>query len=207
MLIFSYLNNLLSGIRIKILSNIANTLTPHFYLDDHIIYDHRFWEPKCKLLRLTGLKIGKNVAIDSGFETLNPSQVFIDDWCSIGRNTKITNFNIVEIGKFNMFAAEVQISNGSHEVESFIPSSSKLVIGNGCWIGHGVKIIGKDITIGDNAIIGAGSLVISSIEPNSIMAGVPAKKIGTRIPTNLVWHLGNTYFDPKNFQLKLNQSI
>lgn len=200
MLILSYLSNILSGIKINILNYTANLLTPHFYLGVNKNYNHKFWEPKCKLLRLTGLKIGKNVAIDSGFEVLNPTQVHIDDWCSIGRNNKFMNFNRIQIGKFNMFAAEVEISNGSHNVENFNPFSSELIIGNGCWIGHGVRIVGTNISIGDNVIIGAGSLVLSSVETNSIVVGVPAKKIGTRNPSEQVWHLGNTYFDPKNFQ-------
>ena len=100
-----------------------------------------------------------------------------------------------------MFAGEVQISNGTHEIDSFIPSSGLIEIQNGVWIGHGVRIVGKNITIGENSIIGAGSLVISDVEPNSIVVGVPAKKIGVRTPSERVWHLGGVYFSPYTFHL------
>jgi acetyltransferase-like isoleucine patch superfamily enzyme len=47
------------------------------------------------------------------------------------------------------------------------------------WIGAGVTIL-KGVTIGKGAIVGAGSVVTKSILPWTIVAGVPAKKIGMR---------------------------
>lgn len=52
------------------------------------------------------------------------------------------------------------------------------IIGNDVYIAAGSRILG-DITIGDNVIIGANSVVLKNIPPNSIVAGVPAKVIGT----------------------------
>lgn len=50
------------------------------------------------------------------------------------------------------------------------------VIGNDVYISAGARILG-DIAIGDNVIIGANSVVVSSIPPNSIVAGAPARVI------------------------------
>ena len=57
-------------------------------------------------------------------------------------------------------------------------SKSKMVprIGNNVFIATGAKILG-DITIGSNVVIGANSVVISSIPDNSIVAGIPGKVI------------------------------
>ncbi|MDB6224168.1 sugar O-acetyltransferase [Lactobacillus amylovorus subsp. animalium] len=49
-------------------------------------------------------------------------------------------------------------------------------IGNRCWIGACVSIT-HGVTIGDNTIIGAGSVVTHDIPANVIAAGVPAKVI------------------------------
>jgi acetyltransferase-like isoleucine patch superfamily enzyme len=73
-------------------------------------------------------------------------------------------------------------------------------IRSGVWIGHGVRIVGKNISIGENSIIGAGAVVIGNVEPNSIVAGVPAKKIGVRTPSERVWHFGDVYFSPHTFE-------
>ncbi len=51
-------------------------------------------------------------------------------------------------------------------------------IGRNVRIYAGAVIIG-DITIGDNCIVGANSVVTSSFPANSIIAGIPAKKVGT----------------------------
>lgn len=50
-------------------------------------------------------------------------------------------------------------------------------IGNNVLIGAGAKVIGE-IIIGDNSIIGANSVVTKSIEPNSIVVGIPGRIIG-----------------------------
>ncbi len=43
-------------------------------------------------------------------------------------------------------------------------------------IGAGAVILGK-IRIGDNSIIGANSVVIDDVPPNSIVVGIPAKEL------------------------------
>jgi maltose O-acetyltransferase len=44
------------------------------------------------------------------------------------------------------------------------------------WIGAGVIVL-AGVTIGDNAVVGAGSVVIKSVAPNTVVAGNPAVKI------------------------------
>ena len=61
--------------------------------------------------------------------------------------------------------------------------SKEVIIGNNVWIGADVYIC-KGVTIGDNSVIGAKSVVTKSIPPNCIAAGVPAKVIKTlKVPT------------------------
>ncbi len=57
--------------------------------------------------------------------------------------------------------------------------SGEIVVGNGAWVGVGVTII-FPVRIGENAIIGAGSVVTKDIPDNAIAAGVPAKVIKYR---------------------------
>lgn len=49
-------------------------------------------------------------------------------------------------------------------------------VGNNCFIGHSVIIL-PGVTIGDNVIIGAGSIVTRDIPSDSVVAGIPAKVV------------------------------
>lgn len=61
----------------------------------------------------------------------------------------------------------------------------KIVIGSDVWIGVEC-IVADGVTIGDGAVVGARSLVLTDIEPYAIYAGTPAKKIGTRFDEETV---------------------
>ena len=82
-------------------------------------------------------------------------------------------------------------------------------IGNNVTIFAGAMILG-DITIGDNSIIGANSVVTKSCPPNSILVGTPAKivkkmnKLPKLILTDIdgVWTDGGMYYDGTNVELK-----
>ena len=54
--------------------------------------------------------------------------------------------------------------------------SKPVIIGSNCWIGSGSTIL-KGVTIGDNSVIGAMSLVNKTIPNNVLAAGNPIKKI------------------------------
>jgi acetyltransferase-like isoleucine patch superfamily enzyme len=59
------------------------------------------------------------------------------------------------------------------------PSLKGITIEDDVWIGAGATIL-DGCTIGKGAVIGAGAVVTKSVEPYSIVGGVPAKKIGIR---------------------------
>jgi len=193
------MGSFLKLMRLRYLELMAEMTTPSVYLDSNQPYNHDVWEKKSKYLRKIGFNIEKNVAVDAGFQFIRNSGIKIEEFTTIGRNVKFYNFNDISIGRFCMIAGETQLANGTHKIDSFVPESGILRIGHGVWIGHGAKIIGIDIEIGNNAVIGAGSLVLKSVEANAIMAGVPAKQIGVRAPTKSVWHIGNTWFSSETF--------
>jgi acetyltransferase-like isoleucine patch superfamily enzyme/Flp pilus assembly protein TadD len=58
-------------------------------------------------------------------------------------------------------------------------SRGNITIGSDVWIGYDVKLF-KGITIGDGAVIGACSLVNKSVEPYTLVAGIPARPIRKR---------------------------
>ena len=178
---------------IKAIADIFTPSAPHY----------QGWERKNFWLRLAGVNISKvGVAIGSGFQCIdgNEENIRIDRHAAIGHNVHFWNFDDIHIGQFCMVAAGVTVSNGWHDKSTFVPASGPTTIGPGCWVGVNATIVGS-VSIGANSIIGAGALVNRDVPPNSIVAGVPAKIIGIRQLPDRVWHLGDIYFCPHQFEI------
>lgn len=102
----------------------------------------------------------------------------------LNRNVHIGCINRITIGQGTLIGSNVLITDHSHgekEYElspSYRPLYSKgpVEIGKNVWIGENVCIL-PDVTIGDNCIIGAGSIVTRSIPENSIAVGNPARVV------------------------------
>ena len=58
------------------------------------------------------------------------------------------------------------------------PINQPVTIGARVWCGARVTI-GAGVTVGDDAVIGAGAVVVRSVEPNTVVAGVPARPLRT----------------------------
>lgn len=75
--------------------------------------------------------------------------------------------------------------NSSHELGGSVQragrgTTSKIVIEDGCWIGANVTIM-PGVCIKAGCVIGSGSLVLSSTEPNGVYVGRPATRIKTLV--------------------------
>lgn len=118
-------------------------------------------------LRKEGVKVGDNVF----FRYPAHSLVDITRPCLVefGNNLDINDHFSVLTHDFGTF-----VFRGVYK--DFINSSGKVRIGNNIVFGRDVTVL-KGVTIGDNCIIGAGSIVSKSIPSNSVAVGVPAKVV------------------------------
>lgn len=151
-------------------------------------------------LNAVGILIGNGAGIDRDFDfMLQGDQISVGDYSIIGMRNHFWNYSQITIGQYCMIAADVTLTNGSHDKRTFEPFSGPLLIGNGCWIGNGARIVGP-LSVGDNAIVAAGAVVVKDVPACAIVAGVPATIIGYRELPDKVWHLGNTWFSPHTFE-------
>lgn len=87
----------------------------------------------------------------------------------------------VHIGKNVMMAPGVKILTATHPIEfearnTGIETAEPIHIGDNVWLGGGV-IINPGVTIGNNSVIGSGSVVIKDIPENVVAAGNPCRVI------------------------------
>lgn len=107
--------------------------------------------------------IGKNCKISS--HTFICEGVEIEDNCFIGHGVMFTNDKYPR-------ATNADGSPQTEEDWAVVPTFVK----RGASIGSGAVIV-AGVTIGENSIIGAGAVVTKDVAPNTIVAGVPAKKL------------------------------
>ncbi|MBI4780664.1 MAG: acyltransferase [Oscillatoriophycideae cyanobacterium NC_groundwater_1537_Pr4_S-0.65um_50_18] len=106
----------------------------------------------------------------------NRGNLTLGDRCSLGSFTRIWNYAPIKIGDDFMSAGNLTLNSGTHDPIDLQPKGSEINIGSRVWCGVNVTII-AGITVGDDVVIGAGSLVINDIPSGCVVAGVPAKKI------------------------------
>lgn len=111
------------------------------------------------------IKIGENCGI-SGSTIYAYENIQIGDNTLIGANCKIVD------NDFHPVRSEERVLKDSHKYVKTNP----IMIGRNCFIGMN-SIILKGSVIGDNVVVGAGSVVHGSIPDNCIVAGNPAKII------------------------------
>ncbi len=109
------------------------------------------------------LEIGENVGI-SGGGICAAKEVILGDNILMGANAFITDTDFHPIEK----------ENRRFRKDNVI--SKKVVIEDNVFIGMNSLIL-KGVTVGENSIIGAGSIVTNDIPPNCIALGIPAKVI------------------------------
>jgi acetyltransferase-like isoleucine patch superfamily enzyme len=91
----------------------------------------------------------------------------------------IQGINGVIIGDDTIFAPGVKIISANHQSDNIKIHEKNIgpvTIGTRCWIGANAVIL-PGIHLGDNVIVGAGSIVTKSFESNVVIAGNPAKII------------------------------
>ena len=89
--------------------------------------------------------------------------------------------NGIELGKNFLFAPGVKLISSNHGMNDrqVIEKSDPIVIGDNVWLGANVLIL-PGISIGNNVVVGAGSVVTKSFPDNVVIAGNPAKIIKTK---------------------------
>jgi acetyltransferase-like isoleucine patch superfamily enzyme len=134
------------------------------------------------------IEIEANCALDRGVtllcsgELLPHPKIFIGANTYINRNTFIDAILSLKIGRDCAIGPNCYLTDHDHGLDPNFPPlkqpmvAQKTVIGDRVWLGANVTVL-KGVTIGNDAVIGAGSVVTKDIPDGSIAVGIPAKVI------------------------------
>jgi len=129
-------------------------------------------------LRHCRVRHGARFYIGRGLWLLDGRKFSFGERCSLGEFARIMDHGPITIGDDFIAATGLQINSGTHDPISMAPKQVEINIGDRVWCGANVTIV-AGASIGDDVVIGAGSLVRSPIPSRSIAAGVPARVIRT----------------------------
>jgi acetyltransferase-like isoleucine patch superfamily enzyme len=105
------------------------------------------------------ITLGKGIFINSGCKLQDQGGVVIGDQCLVGHNAVIATLNhdLVASRRADMHPAPV-------------------VVGRNVWIGSNVTVL-PGVTIGDNAVVAAGSVVTKDVPADTLVVGTPARVV------------------------------
>ena len=138
---------------------------------------------KRMIARLAGIEVGEDVCLVSGSRFWTNGKVKIGakswvgyDFLAFGGKASI------EIGENCGIGPRVVLATGSHSIEPGDKvvygegRSEDIFIGEGCWIGANVTVLGGTV-IGDRVVVAAGAVVKGCFRSDSVIGGVPAREL------------------------------
>jgi acetyltransferase-like isoleucine patch superfamily enzyme len=159
--------------------------------------------PPLRFNNLRHIQVGKNVtilggcwlqAVDDDGGGIGEPKIIIHDGATIGMDATVTAAKLVVIEENVLFGRNVHVSDHSHEYHDIrvsvaaqgIRKKTEVRIGAGTWIGQNAAIL-PGTSIGKHCIIGANSVINTTIPDFSVAVGAPAKVIKQYNPASATW--------------------
>lgn len=141
---------------------------------------HKMNQWRCFLLRLFGAQVGSNTFINSKAKIWFPWNLKIGSNAGIGFDALIYNLAPVDIGDYATISQRVHVNTASHDYTdtAFALVTKPIVIGAGVFIGAD-SYVGWGVSIGEMAVVGARSVVVSNLPQYTVSVGHPCKPIKT----------------------------
>ena len=126
---------------------------------------------------------GSNPVILPGFICDNGQNIHVGDNFLANYNVTILDIDSVEIGSNVMIGPHTLISTINHPLTPMgrrrhLGIAKPVRIGNDVWLGGNVTIL-PGVSIGNNVVVAAGAVVTKDVPDNTLVGGVPTRKIRT----------------------------
>lgn len=136
---------------------------------------------KAALMRLAGYRVGAGAKVVGPINISTMCELTVGENSWIGTNLTVHGNGVVAIGDNCDVAPDVTFLTGTHVIgdsarRAGAGRNTQITVGNGCWLGARSTLVGQ-LRVGESSILGACSFANNDVEPNSLTAGVPAKKV------------------------------
>jgi acetyltransferase-like isoleucine patch superfamily enzyme len=129
---------------------------------------------------LIGKKVDDSFLLIPPFYTTGGLDITVGRNVFINQNCTFYDLGGLDIADDVMIGPNVSLITSGHPIEpsrrrDFV-TAKPIVIGRNVWIAAGATVIGG-VTVGENAVVGAGSVVTRDVPPNTLVGGNPARVI------------------------------
>ena len=137
-------------------------------------------EKRAEMLKEMLAEVGENCYIEPPFHSnWGGKHVHLGKNVYFNFNATLVDDTHIYIGDCTMLGPNVVIATAGHPIlpelrEKALQYNLPIHIGKNCWLGAGVIVL-PGVTIGDNTVIGAGSVVTKDIPANVVAVGNPCK--------------------------------
>lgn len=145
-------------------------------------------EKRAAMLREMFAEIGQGCYIEPPFHAnWGGRHIHFGSFVYVNFNGTFVDDTYIYVGDCTMFGPNVVIATAGHPIlpelrEKAYQYNAPVRIGRNCWLGAGV-IVAPGVAIGDNTVVGAGSVVTRDLPANAVAAGNPCRvlrEIGER---------------------------
>lgn len=142
------------------------------------------------IYKLLGVEMGSKVVFHFRTEIRAPHMLCLGKGTIIGDNAILDARSGLIIGKNVNLSSNVSIYTLQHDHRDsmFCSVGASVKIEDRVWIGSNVVVL-PGVTIGEGAVCCAGCVVTKNVEPYTVVAGIPAKKVNER-PHGLRYEFG-----------------
>jgi putative colanic acid biosynthesis acetyltransferase WcaF len=141
------------------------------------------WGCRRGLLRLFGAKVGRHVHVYPTVRVTIPWNLVLEEGCAVGNRAILYALGPIRIGARATVSQGAHLCAGTHDIKD--PSrpliKPPITIGNDAWV-CADAFIGPGVVVGEGAIVGARAVVMKEVPANTIVAGNPARQIGSTKP-------------------------
>jgi acetyltransferase-like isoleucine patch superfamily enzyme len=174
--------NVVFGVNVTVRHPHKIAIADNVVIDDGCCLDAKGTDNKGITLG-QGVFIGRNTIL-----SCKNGDIVVDDRANIGFNCEIFSASRVRVGKSVLMAAYTYLVGGDHLYDRVdIPvleqgrTARGIEVADNVWLGTHV-VVTDGSTIGRDAIIGAGAVVVGEIAEFAIATGIPAKVVRDRRP-------------------------